>query len=184
MSVDHGQVRVEDARIGTTDNVRGDERFVRVFQQTDQPAGSRGGTVCVLDLGDWAHVDRRRRSMESGRPMVDPPAADLVNGDAHEEIPSPAYPRRQAQPLDLTIQSGRRCQMDAPTDREHTPTFTVDKVLSVDLESRRHAGGGPIEIATLLNTNEYGLVEQDVVDGKDGRMVTHDNCDSTQSVFS
>jgi len=74
--------------------------------------------------------------------------------------------------------------MDAPTDREHTPTFTVDKVLSVDLESRRHAGGGPIEIATLLNTNEYGLVEQDVVDGKDGRMVTHDNCDSTQSVFS
>ena len=43
--------------------------------------------------------------------------------------------------------------MDAPTDREHTPTLMVNEVLSVDLESHWHTVSGPIEIATLLNTN-------------------------------
>jgi len=116
--------------------------------------------------------------------MVNPPATDFVNGNAHEEISFTAHPRRQAQPLDLMIQSGRRCQMDAPADRKNTPAFMISKILSVDLESRWHVGGGPTEITALLNTNEDRAVEQGVVDGKYDRMVTHDNCDSTDSVLS
>ena len=74
--------------------------------------------------------------------------------------------------------------MDAPADREHTPTFMVNQVLSVDLEGHWHTVSGPIEIATLLNANVQGVLEHDVVDGKDGRMVPYHNCDSADPVFS
>lgn len=104
----------------------------------------------------------------SGTKVVDASTADIVEGDADEEIPSFACPWKQAQAF-KPVELPRVRDMGGSADDEHAPALVIDAVGTIDFDGHDGVARDPVEVSTPPCANQDGIPHHRIVDGKDHR---------------